>query len=155
MALNLNTNALPINAKQSSKNNSQSLQRPCGKKTKDFFPEHSHQCGYLQLTCVCCQKKFWRRAGQERDRLRRKLAGPFCSRSCQSKSRTNKSGGNYKLTPELVAKMRACDRKGVPIKLMMETFQVSRSCVYDIVRYRKWKDVADLDGIRRSSRPVI
>ena len=122
---------------------------------KNFFPEHSDQCGYLKLECLCCEKKFWRRAGQEKDRLRRKMTGPYCSKSCQSKSRTNKSGGNYKLNPELVAKMRACDRKGVPIKAMMKTFQVSRSCVYDIVRYRKWKDVPDLDGVTRSSRPVV
>ena len=131
------------------------MQKLCGETISEFRPDHSFQCSYRRLACAHCGTEFWRRTGQELDRLRRGCKGPYCSNSCQSKARTNKSGGNYKLTPELVAKMRACDRKGVPIKLMMETFQVSRSCVYDIVRYRKWKDVPDLDGVRRSSRPVV
>lgn len=123
--------------------------------TKTFFPPHSDQCGYAQLTCIHCSKQFWRRVGQERDRIRRSCRGPYCSSSCASKGRLNKSGGNYKMTAELVAKIRACDRAGINMKVLCETFGMSRSGIYDIIRYRKWKDVPDTDGIRRNTRPFI
>ena len=56
--------------------------------TKTFFPPHSDQCGYEQLTCFLCTKNFWRRIGQERDRIKRGCRGPYCSASCASKGRT-------------------------------------------------------------------
>lgn len=109
----------------------------------------------LELTCKQCGKNFSRPAYRERQRIRQGNNGPFCSNSCQSKARANPTGGNYKMTAEVVSKIRACDRAGIKIPVLMETFGMSRSGIYAIVSYRKWKDVPDTDGIRRSSRPVI
>ena len=155
MELNQSTKSSLTNAKQSSSNNFQPSQKLCGSTIDLFLPTHSPQCSYYRLTCSHCGKKFWRRAGQERERIRKKSKGPFCSNSCQSKARTNRSGGNYKLTPEVVSKIRACDRAGIKMKVLCETFGMSKSGIYDIITYRKWKDVADTDGIRRNSRPFI
>lgn len=121
----------------------------------EFNPEHSSQCSYRRLVCAYCGTQFWRRTGQELDRIRRGCKGPFCSKSCQSQARTNKSGGNYKMTPEIVAKIRACDRAGIKTKQLCEVFGMSRSGIYDIISYKHWKNVPDTDGITRSSRPSI
>jgi predicted DNA-binding transcriptional regulator AlpA len=59
------------------------------------------------------------------------------------------------MTPEIVAKIRACDRAGIKTKMLCEVFGMSRSGIYDIITYKHWKDVPDTDGIRRSSRPSI
>ena len=109
----------------------------------------------LDLTCKQCGKNFSRPRYRERQRIRDGNDGPYCSTSCASKSRTNPTGGNHKMTAELVSKMRACDRACIKVPVLMETFQMSRSGIYEILSYRKWKDVPDLDGVRRSSRPVV
>lgn len=125
---------------------------------KGYFPDYSavqNQAGYMFLDCINCGQRFTRRVGQERDRIRRGCRGPFCSGSCASMGRLNNKGGNNKLTAELVAKIRECDRAGIPSKKLCEVFQMSKSAIYDIINYRKWKSVPDNDGIKRSSRPSV
>lgn len=54
-----------------------------GKNTQKYI-EDKFGGLYLKVKCVCkaCEKEFERLASQERTRIKKRMDGPFCSKSC-------------------------------------------------------------------------
>ena len=103
----------------------------------------------IQLTCSCCGAKFKREERRETYRIRHKKAGPYCTRSCASKTHNHPNlakGTNHRnsiLTENDVRKIRMQFKHGVPVKNIMILTGMSENCIRSILYRKTWKHVSD------------
>ncbi len=101
------------------------------------------------LTCSCCGAIFKRETRREEYRITHRHAGPYCSRSCASKSKgsydraSGKDNPNSILTENDVRKIRRQLKYGVPVKKIMILTGMSENCIRSILYRKTWKHVED------------
>lgn len=109
---------------------------------------HYHQT-LMTLTCKCCGTSFTRKTKLEAYRIRHKKSGPYCSKSCASKSKRDyaRASGlehpNTILTEQDVRTIRMQFKHGVPVKNIMILTGMSENCIRSILYRKTWKHVED------------
>lgn len=103
----------------------------------------------VKLICSCCGTMFKRETRREEYRITHRHAGPYCSRSCASKSKgsydraSGKDNPNSILTENDVRKIRRQLKYGVPVKNIMMLTGMSENCIRSIQHRKTWKHVED------------
>ena len=103
----------------------------------------------IKLICSCCGTTFERESRREEYRVTHRQAGPYCSRSCASKSKayydraSGKDNPNSILTEKDVRKIRRQLKHGVPVKNIMILTGMSENCIRSIQYRKTWKHVED------------
>tara|TARA_R100001086_G_scaffold1071_2_gene635 strand:+ start:3080 stop:3370 length:291 start_codon:yes stop_codon:yes gene_type:complete len=92
---------------------------------------------------------FKRESRREQYRVMHRHAGPYCSRSCASKSKrtydrvAGREHPNSILTENDVRRIRRQLKYGVPVKNIMILTGMSENCIRSIQYRKTWKHVKD------------